>query len=194
MEKQNHGSRKGLKFNYRQVKRIVLTGAECTGKSTLAQALSEHYGEPWTVEYVRNYVETIDHELTLEDLPQITAGQIATEDAGCEKAQDFVIHDTNLLSSIIYANHYYGDTGDALNAAFAQRDYTLYLLCSPTGIEWEADPGQRDSPAARDELQTKFKENLDERRLPYVELNGSLTARLKQAIQAIDAALEQHSD
>ena len=28
------------------MKRIVITGAECTGKSTLAQALSLHYREP----------------------------------------------------------------------------------------------------------------------------------------------------
>jgi NadR type nicotinamide-nucleotide adenylyltransferase len=171
------------------VKRIVLTGAECTGKSTLAQALSEYYNEPWTTEYVRNYVDAIDHELTLEDLPRITNGQIATEDAGYKKAQRLVLHDTNLLSSIIYANHYYGKANDAINEAFLQRDYTLYLLCSPAGIIWKADPGQRDSPAARTELQKKFRDNLDQRQLPYVELNGPITARLEQAIRAIDAVL-----
>jgi nicotinamide riboside kinase len=171
------------------MKRIVLTGAECTGKSTLAQALSEHYGEPWTVEYVRDYVEQIDHELTREDLPSITKGQIATEDAGYSKAKRFVLHDTNLLSSIIYAKHYFGEIDDTLKQAFPQRDYTLYLLCAHEGIEWEADPGQRDSPAARAELQAKFKESLEQRQLPYVALSGDPAARFDQAVRAIDAIL-----
>ena len=171
------------------MKRIVLTGAECTGKSTLAQALSGYYGEPWTTEFVRSYVEQLGRELTKEDLAPIAKGQIASEDIGLSQATRLILHDTNLLSSILYANHYFGEVSDEVNEAFLQRDYTLYLLCSPEGIDWQADPGQRDSPAARTELQTKFKQSLDTLRLPYVELSGDQTARFGEAIKAIDAIL-----
>ena len=68
------------------MKRIVLTGAECTGKSTLAQALSCHYGEPWTTEFVRGYVDQLDRELIQADLEEIFCGQIAAEDAGWARA------------------------------------------------------------------------------------------------------------
>lgn len=172
------------------MKRIVLTGAECTGKSTLAQALSGYYGEPWTTEYVRQYVEQIERELRKEDLEAIAHGQIATEDAARAKAKRCILHDTNLLSSIIYANHYFGEVIDWVNEAFLQRDYTLYLLCSPEGIEWKDDPGQRDSPAARAELQTTFKDSLDQLKLPYIELTGDTTARFGQAVRAIDALFD----
>lgn len=171
------------------IKRIVLTGAECTGKSTLAQALSGYYGEPWTDEFVRSYVEGLDRQLEVGDLDPIFRGQIAIEDAALEKATRFVIHDTNLLSSIIYANHYFGVISDWVNEAFLSRDYTLYLLCSTEGIEWQADPGQRDSPAARTELQNKFKDSLSKLGLPFVELSGDETARFGEAIKAIDGAL-----
>ncbi|WPJ94274.1 ATP-binding protein [Coraliomargarita algicola] len=171
------------------MKRIVLTGAECTGKSTLTQALSGYYGEPWTAEYVRDYVDHIGRELTREDLEPIAKGQIATEDACHDKAKRLILHDTNLLSSIIYANHYFNEVIDWVNECFLQRDYTLYLLCCPQGIEWQDDPGQRDSPAARAELQAKFKETLDKLQLPYVELRGDPTARFGEAIRAIDAVL-----
>lgn len=171
------------------MKRIVLTGAECTGKSTLAQALSGYYGEPWTTEFVRSYVDQLDRELTKEDLSFIAKGQIATEDASLCNATRLVLHDTNLLSSIIYANHYFGEVSDEVNEEFLQRDYTLYLLCTPEGIGWEADPGQRDSPAARVTLQSKFKESLDKLGLPYVELSGDEAARFGAATQAIDAVL-----
>jgi nicotinamide riboside kinase len=171
------------------MKRIVLTGAECTGKSTLAQALSGYYGEPWTTEFVRNYVEQKGRDLTKEDLEPISKGQVTVEDASWHKAKRFVLHDTNLLSSIIYANHYFGVVNEEVNETFLQRNYSLYLLCTPEGIDWQADPGQRDSPAARTELQAKFKESLDTMQLPYVELSGDQTARFGEAIRAIDAVL-----
>ncbi|MGB0333865.1 MAG: AAA family ATPase [Opitutales bacterium] len=171
------------------MKRIVITGAECTGKSTLAQALSGYYGEPWTGEYVRHYVEELNRQLIDDDLDLIFRGQMAIEDASLEKATRFILHDTNLLSSIIYANHYFGKVVDWANEAFLQRKYSLYLLCSPEGIDWIADPGQRDSPQARAELQDKFKQSLDRLGLPYAELSGDETIRFGEAIQAIDEVL-----
>lgn len=171
------------------MKRIVITGAECTGKSTLAQALSGYYGEPWTPEFVRSYVGRVQRELRADDLPQIFAGQLALEDAAREKANRCVFHDTNIFSSILYANHYFGHRKDAEQVQFLERDYALYLLCSPHGIEWAADPGQRDSPEARDALQQKFKVSLDTLALPYIELHGALSARMSTAIREIDALL-----
>ena len=173
------------------MKRIVLTGAECTGKSTLAQALSCHYGEPWTTEFVRGYVDQLDRELIQADLEEIFCGQIAAEDAGWAKSKRFVIHDTNLLSSIIYAKHYFETTFDWVNEAFLKRNYTLYLLCSPDGIEWEDDHGQRDSPSARKELHLMFKKSLDKFKLPYFQLSGDQPLRLCNAIKAIDEVLTQ---
>ncbi len=173
------------------MKRIVLTGAECTGKSTLAQALSCHYGEPWTTEFVRGYVDQLDRELIQADLEEIFCGQIATEDADWAKSQRFVIHDTNLLSSIIYANHYFETTFDWVNEALLERKYTLYLLCSPEGIPWEEDPGQRDGLNAREELHSVFKESLEKLKLPYFQLNGDRPLRLCKAIKAIDEVLVQ---
>jgi nicotinamide riboside kinase len=154
------------------MKRIVLTGAECTGKSTLAQALSGYYGEPWTAEFVRSYVDQLDRELIQTDLDEIFCGQIAAEDAGG-------------------ANHYFETTFDWVNEALLERKYTLYLLCSPEGIQWEEDPGQRDGPSAREELHSMFKESLEKLKLPYFQLNGDETLRLGQAIKAIDEALSQ---
>jgi nicotinamide riboside kinase len=186
MEGNYHGDRL-----IKAMKRIVLTGAECTGKSTLAQALSRYYGEPWTAEFVRSYVDQLDRQLIQADLEEIFCGQIAAEDASRAKSKRFVIHDTNLLSSIIYANHYFENTCDWANETLLERKYTLYLLCSPEGIQWEEDPGQRDGPSAREELHSVFKESLEKLKLPYVELNGDKVLRLSQAVKAIDGALKR---
>ena len=36
--------------------RVVVTGSECTGKTTLARALAEHHKAPWVSEYARQFV------------------------------------------------------------------------------------------------------------------------------------------
>jgi len=169
--------------------RVVLTGAECTGKTSLASALSGYYGEPWTAEFVRQYVDQLDRELAREDLEPIARGQLEQEDRALDQASRFILHDTNLLSSILYANHYFGEQFNWVNDAFLQRDYALYLLCSPKGIDWRADPGQRDSEAARAELHEKFKQSLLWLQLPYIELTGDPEARFGEAVVAINRVL-----
>ncbi len=174
--------------------RIVMTGAECTGKTTLASALSGYYGEPWTGEYVRDYVDQLDRPLVPEDLELIAEGQIAQEDSALPQANRLLLHDTNLLSSILYAKHYFDRSIGWVNDRFLKRDYALYLLCSPEGIEWQADPGQRESPEARETLQNKFKDALFRLQLPTIELTGSKEARFGEAVLAIDELLRNPLD
>jgi nicotinamide riboside kinase len=166
--------------------RIVLTGAECTGKTTLAAALAGYYGEPWTAEFVRQYVDTLDRELTRDDLEPIARGQLTLEDHRLTEANRLILHDTNLLSSILYANHYFGKQLDWVNDCFLSRDYALYLLCAPTGIEWQADPGQRESSATRSLFHDKFQQSLQRLQLPFIELTGSQEARFGEAVLAIN--------
>jgi nicotinamide riboside kinase len=169
--------------------RIVLTGAECTGKSSLAAALSGYYGEPWTAEYVRTYVEELDRELNASDLEPVAQGQNALENSALKRARQFILHDTNLLSTILYANHYFGEQLNWVNDTFLSRDYSLYLLCSSEGIDWKDDPGQRDSSDARDALEGKFRDALQRLQLPHLELTGTHEARFGEAVLAIDQLL-----
>lgn len=166
--------------------RIVITGAESTGKTTLTEALSGYYGEPWTGEFVREYAAKIKRPLAHKDLEPIAEGQLAQEDYPLDKAKRLILHDTNLLSSIIYANHYFDTVIDWVNEAFLSRDYALYLLCQPD-IPWTADKGQRESPEARETLHLKFKDSLDTLKLPYVEISGAdELERFGVAVKAID--------
>ena len=169
------------------MQRIVITGAESTGKTTLAEALAGWFGEPWTPEFVRLYVSRHPRPLLRDDLEPIACGQLEQEDLATEKATRFLFHDTNLLSSIIYAKHYFDTVLDWVNHAFLQRDYRLYLLCCPN-IPWVADPGQRESPQTRETLHEVFLQTLDAMRLPYKLIDGSDTpARLQQALRSIEA-------
>ena len=168
-----------------KIKRIVLTGAESTGKSTLAKSLSKHYCAPWSKEFAREYVDSLGRDLMAKDIETIARGQLALEDAAAKKAQGIVIHDTNIVSTILYADYYFGAALDWANAIVPERRYSLYLLCSPD-IPWVADPGQRVSSNARALLHQLFTARMEKYDLPYQQISGSHTNRLKEAIEAID--------
>ncbi len=166
--------------------RIVLIGAESTGKSTLAAALADARGLPQTGEFVRTYVERLDRPLREDDLDPIARGQLAEEDRHTDVPA--VLHDTNTLSTLIYARHYFGVTQAWLEQAFAARHYAIYLFCQPD-IPWTPDPGQRDSPQARDAQHALFDAALQRRSLPAVRIAGDPATRLRSALNAVDQVL-----
>ena len=61
-------------------------------------------GATWVREYARQYAET-HLPLTAADVEPIARGQIAGEDAA---RGPLVILDTDLISTVVYARHYYG--------------------------------------------------------------------------------------
>ena len=168
------------------MKRIVITGAESTGKTTLASSLAAHFKAPLSAEFIRSYVDEIKRPLEASDLELIAKGQVSFEDANFDPAQDgLVFHDTNLLSTLIYCEHYHGGSLDWLAGKFAERHYHYYLLCMPD-IPWVPDPGQRESPAARDSLHSKFHARLVALNLPFSCIQGTKEERLQAAVSCLE--------
>lgn len=162
--------------------RIVLTGAECTGKSTITSRAANHFEEPFSQEYVRHYVEKLDRPLEEKDLDPIFRGQLQFEDQAFAEARHYVFHDTNLISSILYADHYFNFRRNWMKETFRKREYAAYFLCEPD-IPWQVDPGQRESPEERLKLQRLFEEILERYSIPYIRLRGSIEDRLNLIVQ-----------
>src|SRR6185437_15178771 len=89
-------------------RRIVLTGPEATGKTTLASALARHFRAPWLPEMARAYATDVRRELTAADAEIIAARAITAEDAALAKDPPLLILDTDLISTVVYVRHYYG--------------------------------------------------------------------------------------
>lgn len=176
--------------------RLVLTGPESSGKSALASALSEHLDGVLVGEYLRDYFATAG-SLTLEDAIPIAEGQWALEDEAALTAIDqarLLVCDTDLISSLVYTAHYYkAEMNTPLWALWEQWSEQhakrlgcpplsprLYLLC---GIDWPwIDDGQRDAPHDRDQFYHLFKQELQNRRCDFLEVSGSLEARVSQVL------------
>ena len=169
------------------VKKVVLVGPECTGKSTLASLLAKYYDTVWVPEYARQYIDRLDRPYTEKDLPVIAKGQLELEDSLIEKANKVLICDTDLTVIKIWSEHKYGACYDEILAEYRKRKYDLYIL---TGIDipWDDDP-QRENPHLREFFYDTFKNDLQQRELPFIEIAGDHYTRKKEAVKAIDQLL-----
>ena len=160
-----------------------MTGSESTGKTTLTAALAAHFGAVWTEEFSRTYAAERGGVLSASDVEPIAWGQVAVEDAGIALATRVVFHDTDLVSTWVYAGHYYGLAPEWLAKTIDARRADLYLLAD-VDLPWQAD-GIRDRPAGRDEINGLFRDALERFHCRYEVVRGMGAERLESAVASI---------
>ncbi len=131
-------------------RRIVLTGPEASGKTTLARALARNFRAAWLPEQARLYAEQVKRELTAADAELIAQRTIDAEDAAVAGDPSLLLLDTDLISTVVYVRHYYGPCPAWIESAAREHRADLYLLCAPD-LPWNPD-GVRDRPAQREEM------------------------------------------
>jgi NadR type nicotinamide-nucleotide adenylyltransferase len=169
------------------VKRVLVYGSESTGKTTLAERLAGRHRTAWVPEHARAY---LDAKGTLEaaDLEAIARGQLADEERLARRADRVLFCDTDLATTVVYAEAYFGRCPDWIRAAAAARRYDLVLFCEPD-VPHVADPW-RDfgAPAARAAMHERFARALppDAR---VARVRGSWGERWLGACAAVDDLL-----
>ena len=163
--------------------RIVVTGSECTGKSSLARQLADWLGAPRVSEFSRIYAEEVRRPLGAADVEPIARGQIAAEDAALTSRPALLVLDTDLVSTVVYARHYYGECPPWIERTAKERLADLYLLCA-IDIPWEPD-GVRDEPLAREHMHELFRRQLREFGAVVKEVRGLGADRLAVARAAV---------
>jgi NadR type nicotinamide-nucleotide adenylyltransferase len=138
-------------------------------------------------EYAREYLEARGGVCTAEDMPQIARGQAELEDCLARQANRVLIQDTNLLTTQLWHEHYFGEAPAPLQAMAATRTADLTLLCD-CDVPWVAD-GLRDSPGHRRWFQERFRSELAARGHPFVVLAGPFEERLGPAVEAVERLL-----
>jgi len=175
---------------------IVVTGSESTGKTTLAGDLARHYATTWVPEFARAYLDetmaTTGQPLDASDVEPIARGHIVSADAGIARARRLVVLDTDLVSTVVYSQHYYGDCPAWIERAARERLGDLYLLCA-IDAPWVADSA-RDRPHEREHMHGLFVAALDTLGARYVTLRGSWAERRAAAIAAVDTCVVRHSE
>jgi NadR type nicotinamide-nucleotide adenylyltransferase len=175
------------------VKRVVLIGSESTGKTTLAERLAHHYDVSWVPEFVRDYAAAKGAPLEASDVEAIARGQLAREDELRARAaadgERILIGDTDLLSTAVYAAHYYGRAPDWVMKAAHRRRPDLYLLLD-IDLPWIPDP-QRDRGHRRPEMHALFHAAVEASGAPFVLISGDRAGRFDSARAAIDELFDK---
>lgn len=181
--------------------KIVVIGPESTGKSTLCEALSQHYHSPWCPEYAREYLSRHGKKYNFEDLLRIAQGQLALEDACLQrlesdtqnfpdqKAAPLLFIDTNMYVMKVWCEFVFGKCHPWIIEQIGRRTYDLYLLCN-LDLPWVKDE-LREYPdlETRQKLYTIYKNLLQHQSVPWKEISGNNEERLHCAIIAIDEQL-----
>jgi NadR type nicotinamide-nucleotide adenylyltransferase len=176
-------------------RRVVLIGAESTGKTTLAQRLSEHYQTAWVAEYGREHWEKKVAGLSMDgalpgwsddEFVHIASEQQRREDQAARTANRVLICDTNAFATGTWFERYRGpgNRSPAVDAIGRRDRAHLYLLTEPD-IPFVQD-GVRDGEHIRGWMHERFASQLDAMTVPTVRLRGSITQRMNAATAAID--------
>ncbi|NNE25910.1 MAG: ATP-binding protein [Saprospiraceae bacterium] len=164
--------------------KILITGPESTGKSTLALLLADALDITYIPEIARSYLESRNGEYSPEDIE--TIARLNVESVKELGDSDF-IHDTYLLNLKIWFEVKYGYCPQWIEEEWIKMPFDLVLLSYPD-VEWSEDP-LRESPNDRMGLFQRFKSELEAHNLPYIVINGTGSTRLENAIDIINKKL-----
>lgn len=162
------------------VEKVVLMGAESTGKSTLTKRLAAEFDTSYVEEYGRTHYELRGGNLELEDYVEIAKIHCRLEDKAVLDANRYLFVDTNALTTMFFSHYYNRDSLPELRelAAECATRYRHVIVCDDD-IPFEQD-GWRDNTVWRGRAQGMILHDLAVRDIPYHLVGGSLDERVAQ--------------
>lgn len=168
--------------------RVVITGPESSGKTTLATALSDALKVPLVPEVARKYLSKLGKKpYDIKDVQAMAKGQLQAAQKAQSSDSRLCIEDSDQLTLVIWCEEKFGHNPASIQQAWSKHPGHLYLLCAPD-MPWESDP-LRENPQDRDRLHGLHRQWLVQRQLPFIELTGSHAHRMTVALEALNAYL-----
>lgn len=163
-------------------KKVCLYGPESVGKTTLTQQLAEYFQTTFAHEVAREMLTS--NEFEIEKIIEIGELQTALVKQKIQEANQVLFCDTDLITTQIYCQQYFGYVPEELQKLEAETTYDLYLLLN-IDTPWVADV-LRDFGERRAEMFDLFKNELEKRALPYVLIEGNWDQRFIAARKEVE--------
>lgn len=166
---------------------LAIVGPECSGKSTLADALATRFSGRLVLEHARAVLEAPGAlargwPALLDEIEQ---GQAAAEAEARAERPRLLVCDTDVLTTALWSEALLGDCPPPRRARAARAAYDLTLLCSPD-LPWADDP-VRFRPDEQAWFFSRFERELRRDARAYAVVSGSGPARVAAAVAALDA-------
>ncbi len=183
--------------------RIAFVGAECSGKTSLAQSLAETFSKEYPSAYVPEYLRLFVDQENRTPRPDEQEG-IAMEQQSLERSlanelikqqshPDFVLLfcDTTPLMTCIYSEVVFGGSNRELLEIAQAHDYDLTIF-TQNDFPWQEDGLQRDGLVAQTKVHFRVKARLEELQIPYQSAFGDKELRLQKTQDIVRALIEKH--
>lgn len=162
--------------------RILITGPECTGKSTLAKELSEHLQIPWFPEHARTYLEKHGKAYKQKDIAQIAKEHFQLVNVFPQSQQ--LIFDTYLLNLKLWSEIKYDKPIPWIDEQLLElKKFDFVFLLNPD-LPWTQD-GYRENKTNLHMLFSKFESALNDLAWDYHVVTGLGAHRTQSAIDII---------
>lgn len=164
------------------VRRVVILGAESTGKSTLTRALGEAFGTAWVREYGRDVYERENGQLSPDHFLEIARGHRALEDEAITSpgVHQWVFSDTDAVTTLMWSYLLTGTARPELHAlADACRARYAHTFLCDTDLPHEQD-GWRANTEVRAVQQAFIRQDLASRGVTFTLLRGTVAERVAQ--------------
>lgn len=169
---------------------VALVGAECSGKSTLAQALGEALPARVVPEYLRTFVQQNGRAPTAVEQRAVMTAQIRAERIAARQSaaggDRWVVSEAGALMTAVYSLLYYGDESLVLPALEHHRTSCAATVWCDIDLPWVADPGQRDGPQFRAEGHRIIGRIVAEHSLAVLRATGSAGHRRDAILTALE--------
>jgi NadR type nicotinamide-nucleotide adenylyltransferase len=168
------------------IKKIVITGPESTGKSTLTKELAQHYHTVSIPEYARYFVENLKRPYQYADIEHIARMQIEELKQFQAQANNYLFLDTYLIITKVWFDFAFGKAPHWLIQHLKKNEIDLFLLCSPD-LPWIPDSVRENGGEMRMKLFDIYKNELEDFGFNYKIIEGFDETRKSNAINAIDS-------
>ena len=171
-----------LKFT----RKLIITGPESAGKTTLAKDLAHELKVTWLPEYARKHLEILNRPYRFEDVIEMAQVQLKKENELFNRSSGSLILDTNLLVYKIWIQEKYNREVDWIEKEIAKSKNDFYLLCD-MDISWTQDP-LREHPKRIDRTRifSLYHDFLKKNQFNFEIISGNKLSRLKKSIEIID--------
>lgn len=162
--------------------KIIFTGPECCGKTTLVKVICGKTDFIEVPEMARDYLEKRNNIYDEHSLIEIGLLQYQQE-SNLQARHKNICCDTDLLTILIWQKEKFQKTDPYLWKKWIESQPDIYFLCAPD-IDWVYD-SQRENPLDRERLFILYQDYLKTNRKPYFILKGSIKERVEHVISIV---------
>jgi NadR type nicotinamide-nucleotide adenylyltransferase len=165
--------------------RVVITGPESTGKTSLTLHLASVYKADYIPEFARNYISNLNTPYNYCDVLNIALEQVRQERDASRNFKGLVFFDTWLIITKVWFREVYSKYPSWIDEKLRDSKMDLYLLCAPD-IPWIADPVRENGGEKRVYLFNEYEKEIKNLSAEYRVIFGDGPERIALAERYIN--------